>query len=175
MISTTAEAATQKPIVVIETSEGAIWVQLYPDKAPATVDNFLRYVDSDFYTKTIFHRVMAGFMIQGGGFDENLRKKMTNRPVKYEGDNGLSNKRGTIAMARTNDPNSATAQFYINLVDNPSLDHKMMEPGYTVFGKVVRGLKVVQKIGSALTGQRKGYSDVPRTPIFIEKVYRLKR
>ena len=172
-----ASAATKhkRTIVVFETSKGAIWMQLFPEKAPKTVANFLRYVDSGFYTDTIFHRVIKDFMIQGGGFDDNMVKKLTNRPVRYEGNNGLFNDKGTVAMARTMNPNSATAQFYINLEDNPSLDHSSRGPGYTVFGKVIRGFKVVREIGDALTGPKAGHADVPRTTIYIKKAYQLKR
>ena len=169
-----AEAATdaQAPSkVLLKTSLGDITLELYPDKAPKSVENFLTYVKLGFYDGTVFHRVIAGFMIQGGGFTPDLRQKKTRAPVVNESKNGLSNLRGTLAMARTADPNSATAQFFINTVDNPRLDYAGdANPGYCVFGKVVAGLDVVDKIRAVPTGAQGPFpSDVPTTTVTIEK------
>lgn len=139
-------AVAANPVVVMETSEGPIKIELMEDKAPITVKNFLQYVEDKHFDGTVFHRVIAGFMIQGGGFDENLREKKTRGPIRNEAGNGLSNLRGTIAMARTNDPHSATAQFFINTVDNERLDKNPDSAGYCVFGKVIEGMDVVDKI-----------------------------
>ena len=163
-------AATTAPKVLLKTSLGDITVELYPDKAPKSVENFLGYVKSGFYDGTIFHRVIANFMIQGGGFSKDLRQKHTRAAIVNESNNGLSNLRDTVAMARTADPNSATAQFFINTVDNPRLDYSASNPGYCVFGKVVGGLDVVAKIGAVPTGAQGPFrSDVPVTPVVIEK------
>ena len=166
-----AATAAAAPKVLIKTSLGDITLELYPDKAPKSVENFLAYVKSGFYDGTIFHRVIAGFMIQGGGFTADLRQKKTRAPIAIESKNGLSNLRGTLAMARTMDPNSATAQFFINTVDNPRLDYAGdANPGYAVFGKVVSGMDVVEKIRAVETGAQGPFvSDVPKTPIVIEK------
>jgi|KBSMisStaDraftv2_1062788.scaffolds.fasta_scaffold410981_1 peptidyl-prolyl cis-trans isomerase A (cyclophilin A)/peptidyl-prolyl cis-trans isomerase B (cyclophilin B) len=169
-----AEATTdaQAPSkVLLKTSLGDITLELYPDKAPKSVENFLTYVKLGFYDGTVFHRVIAGFMIQGGGFTPDLRQKKTRAPVVNESKNGLSNLRGTLAMARTADPNSATAQFFINTVDNPRLDYAGdANPGYCVFGKVVAGLDVVDKIRAVPTGAQGPFpSDVPTTTVTIEK------
>ncbi|HHO76848.1 MAG TPA: peptidyl-prolyl cis-trans isomerase [Deltaproteobacteria bacterium] len=163
-----AEAAN--PRVRIETGKGTIIIELDGQKAPKTVENFLNYARSGFYEGTIFHRVIKGFMIQGGGLTEDMRQKKTNAPVLNEADNGLKNLRGTIAMARTQDPNSATAQFFINTADNAFLDHKgksLQGWGYCVFGKVVEGLDVVDAIENLQTTSRAGHQDVPVTPVFI--------
>jgi peptidyl-prolyl cis-trans isomerase B (cyclophilin B) len=161
-------------IVVMETSLGAIKIELFEDKAPITVKNFLGYVDDGFYDGTIFHRVIANFMIQGGGFEPGQKQKKTREPIKNESGNGLSNKRGTVAMARTSVPDSATAQFYINVVDNDFLDKANARDGvgYCVFGKVIAGLDVVEKIKSVPTSSRAGYSDVPVTDVVIQSVRR---
>jgi cyclophilin family peptidyl-prolyl cis-trans isomerase len=170
--------AAENPQVTIQTSLGDIVVELYPDKAPKTVANFLQYVDDGFYTNTLFHRVIDGFMIQGGGFTPQFERKTTRPPIMNEADNGLSNQRGTIAMARTIDPQSATAQFYINVVDNPNLDFKDKTPrgwGYTVFGKVVKGMEMVDAIKSQPTGPGGPFqSDVPKTPVIILGISRVK-
>jgi peptidyl-prolyl cis-trans isomerase A (cyclophilin A)/peptidyl-prolyl cis-trans isomerase B (cyclophilin B) len=168
---TEATTAAAAPKVLIKTSLGDITVELYPDKAPKSVDNFLTYVKSGFYEGTIFHRVIAGFMIQGGGFTADLRQKKTRAPIAIESKNGLSNLRGTVSMARTMDPNSATAQFFINTVDNPRLDYAGdANPGYAVFGKVTSGMDVVEKIRAVETGAQGPFvSDVPKTAIVIEK------
>jgi peptidyl-prolyl cis-trans isomerase A (cyclophilin A) len=151
--------------VALETSQGRIVVELQADKAPKTVANFLQYVNDGFYDGTIFHRVIAGFMIQGGGLSEAMVEKPTRPPIPIESNNGLKNKRGALAMARLPDPNSATAQFFINVVDNAFLDYPGRDgAGYTVFGKVVEGMDVVDKIRAVRTGP----GDVPLTPITIK-------
>ena len=158
------------PKIILETNMGEIELELNPDKAPVSVKNFLEYVKSGFYNGTIFHRVIDGFMIQGGGFDKDMNKKDVKPPIENEADNGLKNKRGTISYARTNVINSATSQFFINLVDNNFLDHKNKTQqgyGYAVFGKVTKGMNVVDKIGKTKTGTTKGYNDVPVKPIII--------
>ncbi len=158
------------PRVALQTSKGEIVLELEPAKAPKTVENFLEYVKSGFFTDTIFHRVIQGFMIQGGGFTADMKQKSTRPPVVNEAATGLSNQRGTIAMARTNDPNSATAQFFINTVDNPNLDYKNPgNPGYTAFGRVVKGMDVVDAIAGVATGNRGMYQNVPVDPVVIEK------
>ena len=165
----------ENPNVLLDTTEGEILIELYPDKAPETVANFLKYVDEGFYKNTIFHRVIKGFMIQGGGLTLKMEEKPTNAPVKNEADNGLKNDRGTIAMARTMDPHSATAQFFINLVDNGFLNHTaptMQGWGYCVFGKVVDGMDVVDKIGKTKTGARPPYDDVPLDSVLINEASR---
>jgi peptidyl-prolyl cis-trans isomerase A (cyclophilin A)/peptidyl-prolyl cis-trans isomerase B (cyclophilin B) len=161
--------------VLIKTNLGDMTVELYPDKAPKTVENFLAYVNAKFYDGTIFHRVIDNFMIQGGGFTPELRQKATRPAIANEAKNGLSNSRGTLAMARTGDPNSATAQFFINVVDNPRLDYTSDANGstwgYCVFGKVISGLDVVDKIKAVPTGAQGPFkSDVPTTPVVIEKI-----
>ncbi|MCR5256792.1 MAG: peptidyl-prolyl cis-trans isomerase [Desulfovibrio sp.] len=165
----------ENPNVLLDTTEGEILIELYPDKAPETVANFLKYVDEGFYKNTIFHRVIKGFMIQGGGLTLKMEEKPTNAPVKNEADNGLKNDRGTIAMARTMDPHSATAQFFINLVDNEFLNYTaptVQGWGYCVFGKVVDGMDVVDKIGKTKTGSRPPYDDVPLDSVLINEASR---
>ena len=165
----------ENPNVLLDTTEGEILIELYPDKAPETVANFLKYVDEGFYKNTIFHRVIKGFMIHGGGLTLKMEEKSTGAPVKNEADNGLKNDRGTIAMARTMDPHSATAQFFINLVDNDFLNHTaptMQGWGYCVFGKVVDGMDVVDKIGKTKTGSRPPYDDVPLDSVLINEASR---
>ena len=161
--------------VVVHTSQGDITLELFADKAPKTVDNFLQYVSSGFYAGTIFHRVIPGFMIQGGGFTKDLELKRTRAPIHNEANNGLSNLKYTVAMARTADPHSGAAQFFINLVDNKRLDYtgdtNTLTWGYCVFGKVTKGQDVVDKIAAAPTGPSGPLqSDVPTTPITIDKV-----
>lgn len=165
-----ADAATL-PKVQLVTSLGDITIELYPAKAPKSVENFLAYVKSGFYDGTIFHRVIGDFMIQGGGFTKDLRQKPTRAAIPIESKNGLGNLRGTVAMARTADPNSATAQFFINTVDNPRLDYASEDsPGYAVFGKVVSGMDVVDKIRAVETGAQGPFrGDVPVTAVVIEK------
>jgi peptidyl-prolyl cis-trans isomerase A (cyclophilin A) len=161
--------------VLIKTNLGDMTVELYPDKAPKSVENFLAYVNSGFYDGTIFHRVIDSFMIQGGGFTRDLHQKPTRPAITNEAKNGLSNTRGTLSMARTGDPNSATAQFFINVVDNPRLDYTSDANGatwgYAVFGKVTSGLDIVDKIKAVPTGAQGPFkSDVPVTPVVIEKI-----
>lgn len=170
-----ADTANSKPVVIIETSMGTIKAELYADKAPDTVKNFLEYADSKFYDGTIFHRVISNFMIQGGGFDEQLNQKKTRSPIKNEAANGLKNVTGTLAMARTSVPDSATSQFYINVKNNPSLDYRDSSTqgiGYCVFGKVIEGMDVVNKIKSVPTARSKGMGDVPTTPVVIKSIRR---
>ena len=164
-------ASAPAPQVEMKTSEGVIVIELYPDKAPVTVANFLQYVRDGFYNGLIFHRVINNFMIQGGAHNPDMSIKAPRAPIVNEGKNGLQNAAGTIAMARTNDPDSASSQFFINLVDNTGLDYPQPDGhGYAVFGKVIGGFDVVQKIGLAKTGS-KGYTpDVPLSPITIESV-----
>jgi cyclophilin family peptidyl-prolyl cis-trans isomerase len=164
---------TEPTQVKLETSLGTITVQLDSAKAPASAENFIAYVKSGHYDGTIFHRVIPGFMAQGGGFTPDFKQKATNAPIKNEADNGLKNKRGTIAMARTSDPHSATAQFFINYVDNGFLDYKSSTPsgwGYAVFGEVTDGMDVVDQMAKVPTGPGGPMpTDVPKTPIVIQK------
>ena len=164
------------PTVLLETTSGDILIELYADKAPATVENFLKYVNEGFYANTIFHRVIKGFMIQGGGMNMKMEEKATHAPIKNEADNGLKNERGTIAMARTSAPHSATAQFFINTVDNDFLNHTAPSAqgwGYAVFGKVVKGQEVVDAMKKVRT-TRKGYhDDVPFDAVVIDKAVAL--
>lgn len=158
-------------MVKLHTNFGTITLELYPEKAPATVENFLNYVKQGFYNGTIFHRVISNFMIQGGGMEPGMKEKATNAPIKNEADNGLSNERGTIAMARTMDPHSASAQFFINVKDNKFLDHRSPTPdgwGYAVFGRVVDGMDVVDKIKDVATGNAGYHQDVPVEDVIIE-------
>jgi cyclophilin family peptidyl-prolyl cis-trans isomerase len=157
-------------MVVIKTSKGDIKLELFADKSPVTVENFLTYVKNGHYDGTIFHRVIDGFMVQGGGMDMNMKEKKTLPPIKNEASNGVSNKKYTVAMARTSDPNSATAQFFINLIDNGFLDKNSQSAGYAVFGQVVEGNDVVDAMGKVKTGNRGLHQDVPVEPITIESV-----
>ncbi len=162
--------STQGPRVQLETSLGNIVLELNSGRAPQTVDNFLRYVREGHYNGTIFHRVINGFMIQGGGFDANMRQKPVREPIRLESQNGLRNLTGTVAMARTSDPHSATAQFFINVVDNSGLDFPNPDGhGYAVFGKVVDGMEVVNRIRSVTVGRQGFHQNVPREPIIIQK------
>ncbi|MGD8298929.1 MAG: peptidylprolyl isomerase [Desulfobacterales bacterium] len=170
-------ATAGNPKVEMETSKGKFVIELYPEKAPDTVKNFLNYVDTKFYDGTIFHRVIPKFMIQGGGFTADMKRKSAGAPIKNEADNGLKNERGTIAMARTNDPHSATAQFFINTVNNDFLNHKSKTTqgwGYVVFGKIVTGMDVVDAISSVKTVMRGMYRDVPEEIIDIRNAVVLK-
>ena len=169
------EKAIANPVVVIKTSEGSIQVELWADKAPESVKNFLRYADEKFYEGTVFHRVISTFMIQGGGMTRDLRRKATHDAIKNEAKSDLKNVRGTIAMARTSEVDSATSQFFINVKDNSGLDHRDETEdgfGYCVFGKVTEGMDVVDKIRAVKTGSMSGYKDVPLAPIVIESVTR---
>ncbi|MFT5807191.1 MAG: cyclophilin family peptidyl-prolyl cis-trans isomerase [Moritella dasanensis] len=162
---------------LIKTNLGDITVELYPEKAPVSVANFINYVESDFYSGIIFHRVIPGFMAQTGGFKANMDKQTAGKPVINEASNGLSNERGTLALARTNNPNSATSQFFINLKDNNFLNRSGSQPsqaGYAVFGRVIQGMDVVDKMAKQPTGKKQYYSDVPLTDIVIESVNILK-
>ena len=161
------------PKVRVLTSEGAFVLQLRPDVAPETVDNFLNYADKGFYDGTLFHRVISGFMIQGGGFTEDMSRKPTDAPVINEASETLPNLRSTIAMARTQDPDSATSQFFVNVSDNDFLNAGVRGPGYTVFGKVIEGMGVVDRIASMDTRRVGGMGDVPASPITIKSVTRL--
>ncbi|MBC8214385.1 MAG: peptidyl-prolyl cis-trans isomerase [Candidatus Marinimicrobia bacterium] len=162
----------ENPIVIMETSKGTIEIELNKEKAPITVKNFLTYVEDEFFNGTIFHRVIGNFMIQGGGFTPDGERKETLPPIKLESDNGLSNKLGTIAMARTGDPNSATSQFFINVRDNNMLDFKPGNPGYAVFGKVIDGMDVVENIKAVQTTTKMGMMrDWPVDDVIIEKVF----
>ena len=163
------------PVVVMETSEGSVMLLLDEAKAPNTVANFLKYVDAGFYDGTVFHRVIDGFMIQGGAFDSNMLQKPSGPPIENEAYNGLENRRGTIAMARTMDPHSASSQFFINHKDNAFLNFTGKNPqgwGYAVFGRVIRGMDVVDRIAKTPTGIRGGMKDVPVTPVVVKRAYR---
>jgi len=158
------------PVVQLETSMGAIVIELNEEKAPKTVENFLNYVKSGQYDGTIFHRIIDGFMIQGGGMDAEMNERPTNAPVENEADNGLKNDKGTIAMARTQDPHSATSQFFVNVKDNDFLNHtgkNMQGWGYTVFGKVTSGMDVIEKMRGVPTGRFGMHADVPKEPVLI--------
>ncbi|MGE5582901.1 MAG: peptidylprolyl isomerase [Bacillota bacterium] len=172
------EKFASNPQVILETSLGSITLELDHKQAPITVANFLRYVDSQFYDGTIFHRVIPGFMIQGGGFNEAMDEKKTGAPIKNEAGNGLSNRRGTIAMARTSVVDSATSQFFINTVNNFFLDHRSETAdgyGYCVFGKVIAGLEIVDRIQNVPTGNLGYFEDVPKEPVIILSARRVKK
>lgn len=160
-------------MVRFETSHGGFTVQLFPKEAPLTVANFLAYVDAGFFDATIFHRIVPGFVIQGGGLTADFSQKQTQPPVRNEASNDLKNLRGTLSMARTNDPHSATSQFFVNLSDNDFLDQAPGNPGYAVFGRVVEGLDVVDGIAAVRTGRRSGYTDAPLEDVLINSVRRL--
>jgi len=167
------QAWAANPMVEIKTNQGSIVAELYADKAPKSVANFLQYVKDGFYNGTVFHRVIDGFMIQGGGFTPDMKQKSTRAPIENEAGNGLKNAAGTLAMARTGDPHSATAQFFINLKDNDFLNHSEPSPrgwGYAVFGKVTQGYDIVQKIGKSKTGNAGMFQDMPTTQVLIESV-----
>jgi peptidyl-prolyl cis-trans isomerase A (cyclophilin A) len=176
-VSVAAETVDKNPEVFLDTSLGKIKIELFPKEAPISVKNFLDYVKSGFYNNTIYHRVIANFMIQGGGFTTDLKMKKTKEPIKNEAGNGLKNVRGTIAMARTMIVDSATAQFFINVKDNDFLNHRDETPngfGYAVFGKVIEGMDVVDKIAGVKTGIQKGFSDVPDSPVVIRSIWLMK-
>jgi peptidyl-prolyl cis-trans isomerase B (cyclophilin B) len=157
------------PVVVLETSLGNIKIALRQDKSPISVANFLEYVKAGHYDGTVFHRVIPDFMIQGGGMDASMAERQSRKPIRNEAKNGLRNSRGTVAMARTNDPNSATAQFFISVRDNHRLDYGIGGAGYAVFGEVTEGLEVVDKIAAVPTTRKGHYDDVPVTPVVIKK------
>jgi peptidyl-prolyl cis-trans isomerase A (cyclophilin A) len=176
--ATTAKQPQEKveghPVVVIKTSKGELRAELDAEKAPITVKNFLAYADAGFYDGTIFHRVIDGFMIQGGGFSADMEQKPAGAPIKNEADNGLKNRRGTLAMARTSAVDSATAQFFINLTDNDFLDHGGRDFGYAVFGHVTEGMDVVDRIAKVQTTRKGPYEGVPAEPVVIESIRRAK-
>ena len=172
-----AAIAGDNPKIEMDTTKGKIILELYADKAPKTVKNFLAYVDAGSYDGTIFHRVIPKFMIQGGGFSADMKRKDARAPIDNEADNGLLNERGTIAMARTSNPHSATAQFFINTKNNDFLNHKDKSSqgwGYAVFGRVAEGMAVVDAISGVKTGTRGRFRDVPTEPVVIRKIVRLK-
>ena len=173
LLAISLSAQAQNPRVEMRTNLGVITLELQPENAPETVKNFLQYVKDGFYNGTIFHRVIADFMVQGGGFTPDMQQKKTRDPIKHEGGNGLKNQVGTIAMARTAEPHTATSQFFINVVDNQMLDFRgpgPQEVGYTVFGKVVTGLDVVNKIRNVQTTSKGGHQNVPVQTVLIERV-----
>lgn len=159
-----------RPVVSLRTSKGAVRIELYPDLAPRTVENFLSYVESGFYDDTVFHRVIAGFVVQGGGFTPDLLMKPVGKPVRIETKNGLPNVRGTVAMARQFGKDTATSQFFVNLKDNENLDRGVRQFGYTVFGRVIEGMEVVDRISRVQTSRRGPMQDVPILPVFLESV-----
>lgn len=167
---------SEVPVVVMETSKGTLRIELLPEAAPITVENFLEYVDSGFYDGLIFHRIVPGFVIQGGGYEPDMVKRPTRDAIQNESDNGVQNLRGTLSMARMPAAHSATSQFFINLNDNGALDHGARPEegpwGYAVFARVIEGMDVVDEIARVQTGQRAGMPDVPVEPVVIEKVYR---
>ena len=161
-------------MIRFETSLGDFTIELFEKEAPESVANFNRYIDDGFFDGTIFHRIVPGFVIQGGGFTEDMTQKKTKPPVKNEADNGLKNKRGTLSMARTNDINSATSQFFVNLKDNDFLDHSRGNFGYAVFAKVTEGMDVIDKIAAVETGRKRGFDDVPVEAVTMKSVKRVK-
>lgn len=181
LIVLSSSALAENPIVKLETSEGDITVVLFADKSPKTVENFLAHVDEGFYENTVFHRIIDNFMVQGGGFDVDLNQKKTERKVINESKNRLHNDRGTLAMARTSDPDSAGSQFFINQRNNPRLDWTPFKPGYTVFGEVITGMRIVDFMASTPTGNAVGKTDkgqmplqnVPLDPIVLLRVTRV--
>ena len=160
-------------MVRFETSHGPFTIELFPKEAPLTVENFLRYVDEKFFDGTIFHRIVPGFVIQGGGLTADFGNKSTRAPIQNEAKNGLKNKRGWLSMARTSDVNSATSQFFVNLADNEFLDHGPRDYGYAVFGRVTEGMDVIDKIAAIGTGRRKGYQDAPLEDVMIVSARRV--
>jgi cyclophilin family peptidyl-prolyl cis-trans isomerase len=176
LVFVTFSAHASKPVTVImDTSMGKVEIELNEEKAPITVKNFLSYVDSKFYDGTIFHRVINGFMVQGGGFLPGLKEKGTKAPIKNEAANGLTNDTGTMAMARTSEPNSASSQFFINVANNSSLNYRGPGPseiGYAVFGKITSGMHVINRIKTVRTGSLNGHSDVPMDPVMVKSIKR---
>nr|WP_324770426.1 peptidylprolyl isomerase [Pokkaliibacter plantistimulans] len=170
LLATTLSLPCWADTLRLETNMGNIDIELFRDKAPVSTDNFIRYAKNNFYDGTIFHRVIPGFMIQGGGFDQNMQQKEAGAPIRNEADNGLENLRGTLAMARRSDKDSATSQFFINVKDNHFLDHGVRDFGYAVFGKVVAGMDIVDKIAAVPTGRRGMFSDVPESAVIIKHV-----
>jgi len=175
LAASAAPALADNPRVLLETNKGNITLELDAQQAPKSVANFLAYVDAGFYDGTIFHRVIPDFMIQGGGYNDEMERKETRLPIQNEADNGLKNDRGTLAMARTSNPHTATSQFFINLKNNEFLNHKGKSPpgwGYAVFGRVISGMEVVDAIAAEPTGTRAGMQDVPNTPVVIQRATR---
>ena len=172
-VATTKTPDPVKTSVLMKTSAGDLVLELDTQAAPETTKNFLQYVDEGFYNNTLFHRVIANFMVQGGGFDTDMQEKPTHPPIKNESLNGLKNVRGTIAMARTQNPDSASAQFFINVVDNAYLDGSSNKPGYAVFGVVTQGMDIIEKIAATVTGTRNGQRDVPVNDVVLISVRRL--
>ncbi|HGY9626799.1 peptidylprolyl isomerase [Pseudomonas putida] len=170
--ATSVMASDKTPHVVLDTSLGQVEIELNAEKAPISTKNFLEYVDSGFYNNTIFHRVIPGFMAQGGGFTDQMVQKPTRDPIRNEASNGLANTRGTLAMARTSDPNSATSQFFINVADNDFLNPGR-DRGYAVFGKVTKGMEVVDQIVNSPTTIKQGMRDVPAAPVYITSAKRI--
>ena len=169
-------SAPQNPQIEFLTSRGRIVIELYPAKAPASVENFLQYVDSGFYAGTIFHRIIDNFVVQGGGFDDKMNQKEVKAPIQNEADNGLKNIKGSISMARTSDPHSATSQFFLSLADNGFLDHTGKNPqgwGYAVFGQIIEGIDVLDQLGKVTTGRTGMHSDVPKEAIIVTAANRL--
>jgi peptidyl-prolyl cis-trans isomerase A (cyclophilin A) len=160
-------------MIRFETTLGDFTIEFYEKEAPESVANFMRYVEDAFFDGTIFHRIVPGFVIQGGGFTEDMSQKRTKPPVKNEADNGLKNSRGTLSMARTNDINSATSQFFVNLKDNDFLDHSRGNFGYAVFARVTQGMEVIDKIAAVETGRKRGFDDVPVEPVIMKSVRRV--
>jgi peptidyl-prolyl cis-trans isomerase A (cyclophilin A) len=161
-------------MIRFETSLGDFTIELFEKDAPLSAANFLKYIEDEFFDGTIFHRIVPGFVIQGGGFTEDMEQKKTHPPVKNEADNGRKNARGTLSMARTNDINSATSQFFVNLKDNDFLDHSRGNFGYAVFGRVTEGMDVIDKIAAVETGRRRGFDDVPVEAVIMKSVRRIK-
>ena len=161
-------------MIRFETSLGDFTIELFDKDAPLSAANFLKYIEDEFFDGTIFHRIVPGFVIQGGGFTEDMEQKKTHPPVKNEADNGRKNARGTLSMARTNDINSATSQFFVNLKDNDFLDHSRGNFGYAVFGRVTDGMDVIDKIAAVETGRRRGFDDVPVQAVIMKSVRRIK-
>jgi peptidyl-prolyl cis-trans isomerase A (cyclophilin A) len=162
-------------MVKFETSHGSFTIELFPKEAPVTVENFLQYVDDGFFDGTTFHRIVPGFVIQGGGLTPDFQNKQTRAPIANEAKNGLKNKRGSLSMARTSDINSATSQFFVNLSDNELLDHGPRDFGYAVFARVTEGMDVVDKIAKVKTGRRKGYQDAPMEDVVIVSAKRVEK
>jgi cyclophilin family peptidyl-prolyl cis-trans isomerase len=162
-------------MVKFETSHGSFTIELFPKEAPVTVENFLKYVDDGFFDGTTFHRIVPGFVIQGGGLTPDFQNKQTRAPISNEAKNGLKNKRGSLSMARTSDINSATSQFFVNLADNEFLDHGPRDYGYAVFAQVTEGMDVVDKIAKVKTGRRKGYQDAPMEDVVIVSAKRVEK
>ncbi len=160
-------------MILFETSLGDFKIAFFEKEAPLSVANFLKYIEAGFFDGTIFHRIVPGFVIQGGGFTEDMTQKKTNPAIKNEADNGLKNGRGTLSMARTNDINSATSQFFVNLKDNDFLDHTRGNFGYAVFARVTEGMDVIDKIAAVETGRRKGFDDVPSEPVIMKSVRKI--